>query len=97
MQKILLICLLLLLVVFNHQLHNGRGGRGDDLKIQTEINEQTKTNHQLADRNQMMVIKIEGLKGSSDALEARARHELNLVKPGEVLVTLPIINQNEKK
>ena len=37
----------------------------------------------------MMEIKIAGLKGSRDSMEARARNELNLVKPGEVLILLP--------
>ena len=37
----------------------------------------------------MMEIKIAGLKGSKDSIEARARNELNLVKPGEVLILLP--------
>lgn len=95
MQKILLICLLLVLFVFNLQLHRGNGGESADAAIRNKIQQQIITNKELADRNQMMVIKIEGLKGSTDAVEARARHELNLVKPGEVLVKLPMDNPSK--
>ena len=54
-----------------------------------EINKQAAINQELITRNNKMQLKISGLKGSSDALEARARSELNLIKRGEVLVLLP--------
>lgn len=97
MQKILLICLLLVLVVFNLQLHHGHGGMDEDNGVRNKINQQTAVNNELAARNQMVLIKIEGLKGSTDAMEARARYELNLVKPGEILVKLPMNNLNQIK
>lgn len=90
MQKILLICLVLVLIAFNMQLHTGRGGYVDDAKTRGKIIEQTQINKQLEERNQAMMMKIAGLKGSSAALEARARNELNVIKPGEILVSLPI-------
>lgn len=96
MQKILLVCLLLILFVFNLQLHNGHDGMSEDKEVQNQIQQQNRINKELADRNQMVVIKIEGLKGSTDAMEARARYELNLVKPGEILVKLPDVGQPQK-
>lgn len=92
MQKILLIGLLLILFMFNQELHHGYGGMFDDNVVRNQIKIQTDRNKENADRNQMMLIKIEGLKGSTDAMEARARYELNLIKPGEILVKLPINN-----
>lgn len=89
MQKILLLCLLLVLLVFNVQLHSGHGGKAEDDLVRDKIKAQTIKNKEDATRNQMMLIKIDGLKGSTDAMEARARYELNLVKPGEILVKLP--------
>ena len=71
------------------QLHNGRGGYVDDAKVKGKIAKQNQINSQLEDRNETMMIRIAGLKGSSAALEARARMELNVVKPGEILVRLP--------
>ena len=94
MQKILLLCLLLVLSVFNLQLHHGVGGVDEDTGIRNKIKTQAKINQDLSSRNQMMMIKIDGLKGSTDALEARARYELNLIKPGEVLIKLPMTDLN---
>lgn len=89
MQKILLLCLLLVLLIFNVQLHKGRGGQAENDAVHDKIKTQSLKNKEYATRNQMMLIKIDGLKGSTDAMEARARYELNLVKPGEILVKLP--------
>lgn len=96
MQKILLFCLLLVLLAFNVQLHTGRGGKSEDDVVRDKIKAQILKNKDDADRNQMMLIKIDGLKGATDAMEARARYELNLVKPGEVLVKLPVGNTEKK-
>lgn len=97
MQKILLICLLLVLVVFNLQLHHGHGGMEEDGGVRYKIKQQALMNKDLAMRNQMVLIKIEGLKGSTDAVEARARYELNFVKPGEILVKLPMNELSQVK
>ena len=89
MQKILLVLLLCLIGVFQLQLRSGRGGYVDDSVVIKEINQQTVINQEFINRNNKMLLKISGLKGSSDALEARARSELNLIKRGEALVLLP--------
>ena len=89
MQKILLFLFLCVIGVFQFQLRYGRGGYVNDGVNVKEIDKQTLINKELIDRNNKMQLKISGLKGSSDALEARARSELNLIKQGEVLVLLP--------
>ena len=53
------------------------------------IAKQKQLNADLRERNSMMEMKIAGLKGSTDSIEARARNELNLIKQGEVLILLP--------
>ena len=89
MQKILFLCLVGLLVLLPYELKYGRGGYLDLMRIQKQIQTQAKVNEGLANRNSMEQLKIEALKGSIDSIEARARYELNLVKPGETLVVLP--------
>lgn len=89
MQKIILVCLILLIILFTSQLKYGSGGYIDDSSTVKQIGVQTLANESLANRNNMMEMNILGLKGSVDALEARARYELNLVKSGEILVVLP--------
>ena len=71
------------------QLYYGRGGHIDDDKVRLEIIKQKQINAKLKERNSAMEIKVAGLKGSTDSVEARSRKELNLIKPGEILVLLP--------
>ncbi|MCC2624821.1 MAG: ftsB [Burkholderiales bacterium] len=89
MQKFLLIFLCFVIAWINYQGKFGRGGKNDDLQIVLQINKQTKLNHDLSERNNQMVMKIAGLKGSSDSIEQRSREELNMIKSGETLVMLP--------
>ncbi|MFN8770359.1 MAG: septum formation initiator family protein [Neisseriaceae bacterium] len=89
MQKIILICLILLITVFSYQLKYGSGGYADDKRIVNQIAMQLNLNESFINRNSLLEMKIEGLKGSVDAIEARARYELNLIKPGETLIVLP--------
>ncbi len=96
MHKILFLALIGIAYLFYTQLLHGRGGRADDARVKAQIVSQTKLNTELRERNEMMAMKIAGLKGSTDSLEARARNELNLVKPGEVLVLLPGSDLNIK-
>ncbi len=89
MQKILFLCLVALVIFIPYELKHGVGGRDDVYRVHQEILTQEKLNASLENRNSLEQIKIEGLKGSKDSLEARSRYELNLVKPGETLVVLP--------
>jgi len=89
MQKIIFVSLMLLIALFVTDLKYGNGGISEDQKTLQQIRQQSVVNESLITRNSMMELKISGLKGSLDALEARARYELNLIKPGETLVVLP--------
>ncbi len=89
MQKILFLCLVGIIILFQMQFMHGHGGYVDDERVKHQLDKQKQINTDLKERNSMMEIKIAGLKGSKDSIEARARNELNLVKPGEVLVLLP--------
>ncbi len=89
MQKILLIIFLCIVAVVIEQLNYGNGGYQNNQIIIKQITKQQAINEDIANRNSLLEIKIAGMKGSMDALEARARYELNLIKPGETLVVLP--------
>jgi cell division protein FtsB len=89
MQKFLFIFLCIVVTWITYQAKFGRGGKSDDLQITAQINKQTRLNYNLSERNNLMVMKIAGLKGSSDSIEQRSREELNMIKSGELLVMLP--------
>lgn len=97
MQKILFLCLIAVICLFQLQLRRGHGGIIDDEKVKLQLTQQKQINADLTQRNSVMEIKIAGLKGSADSLEARSRYELNLIKQGEMLVLLPGSDLNDKK
>ena len=89
MQKILFLVLCAVIAIFQYELWYGRGGIYDSKTLENSIFQQEKTNAQLQDRNDLIVEHLQELKGSADLMEARARKELNLIKPNEMLVVLP--------
>lgn len=99
MQKTLFLCLIGIIVLFQMQFIHGHGGYTDDKRVRYQLEKQKQINAQLKERNSMIEMKIAGLKGSKDSMEARARNEFNLVKPGEVLILLPgsDLTQNQVK
>lgn len=89
MQKILFILLLATIGLFQYELWFGRGGIYDSTQLSHNINKQIELNQKLQNRNDSVVEHLQELKGSSEMMEARARRELNLIKPNELLVLLP--------
>jgi cell division protein FtsB len=89
MHKILFICLIAIIVIFQYQLKLGHGGSTSDINLKQLIAQQNAINAKLMERNSLMEIRIAALKGSTDSIEARSRSELNLIKPGEMLILLP--------
>lgn len=93
MQKLLFLALCAVVALFQYELWFGRGGIYDSNRLKNTITQQIKINQELQNRNDEVIDHLQELKGSPELMEARARRELNLVKPNETLVLLP--NQNE--
>lgn len=89
MQKYIFLILLGLNILVISELLAGKGGIANTYTLKSKIDEQLVINNNLKKRNDEMVNKIEALKYSPETLAAKARYELNLIKPGEVLVRLP--------
>ncbi len=63
-------------------------GQGGYFRLQelTQQNEALKAeNRLLQEKNQQLAAEVESLKTGQDAIEEHARHDLNMVRPGEVL------------
>lgn len=87
MQKILFIVLVGLFVLFQYQLRYHQDFEVRQIQVQIEM--QKATNAKLTQRNVDMINQILSLKGSKDSIEAKARYELNLIKPNELLLLYP--------
>lgn len=82
---------LLLLLALQYPLWWGKGGWKNVQEAQARLDTLKARNQELEKRNAELAAEIKDLKTGYEAMEERARLELNLVKPGEVFVQIPKI------
>lgn len=76
--------LLLLLIGLQLKLWFGSGSMQEVDSLRVAVKKQTDDNARLLKRNQALAADVHDLKHGDQAVEARARTELGLIKPGEV-------------
>lgn len=82
------IVLLLLLVILQWQLWNGRGSVRDVAQLQTKLADQKEANAKATITNERLASEVNDLKDGLEMVEERARAELGMVKPNEVFVQI---------
>lgn len=75
--------LILLLIALQVKLWNGHGGVHEVETLRAAVKKQGEDNDKLTQRNQALGADVSDLKHGDQAVEARARAELGLIKPGE--------------
>lgn len=80
---ILLVLLLALLAWLQYRLWFGNGGEREVAALQAQVQQQTRDNAGLKQRNDALAAEVEDLKSGEAAVEERARSELGMIKPGE--------------
>ncbi len=78
------VMLLTLLVLVQHQLWFSNGGVLKTLHLYSNVQRQRQVNKQLVERNVQITKDIINLKQGNSLIEERARHDLGMVKSGEV-------------
>ncbi|WP_084493577.1 cell division protein FtsB [Brackiella oedipodis] len=86
--RLLLLILLLACLAIQYPLWLGTGGYGRVDELKQQLAQAKQTNIDLTLRNNAMQAEIEDLKNGTQALEEKARGQLNLVKKNEVLVQI---------
>jgi cell division protein FtsB len=76
--------LLLLLIGLQLKLWGRHGGMHEVDALRVAVQKQHDENDRLIQRNEALGADVKDLKNGEQAVEARARSELGLVKPGEV-------------
>ncbi len=84
MLRITFLILLLVLLALQFKLWGQHGALHQLEARRSSVAELTDQNAQLLQRNQALGADVEDLNSGDQAIEARARDELGLVKPGEV-------------
>lgn len=80
--------LLVLLSLLQAQLWLGKGGLPAVSKLDDELKSQTQSNEAAKLRNAQINAEVTDLKEGMGMVEERARQELGMVKPGEILVQI---------
>jgi cell division protein FtsB len=75
--------LLVLLIALQVKLWSDAGGMREVDALRAAVKKQAEENQRLQQRNQALAADVADLKGGEQAVEARARAELGLIKPGE--------------
>jgi cell division protein FtsB len=84
MLRWLALLLLLLLIGLQLKLWTGNGSMREVDSLRVAVKKQSQENAALQTRNQALAADVHDLKHGDQAVEARARTELGLIKPGEV-------------
>ena len=75
--------LILILIGLQLKLWTGSGGMHEVQALRAAVTKQRADNERLMQRNQALAADVSDLKHGEQAVEARARAELGLIKPGE--------------
>lgn len=86
--RLLTLCVLSLLLALQYRLWTGENGMSEMRALQQDIQRQSATNQQLAQRNQLLQADITDLRNAQEAVEERARNELGLIKADETFFRL---------
>lgn len=84
--RVVTVVLLLLLAAVQGQLWLGRGSLPQVATMQKQLRTQTEANAAASEANQRLASEVQDLREGLDMVEEKARSELGMVKPDEILV-----------
>jgi len=81
--------LVVLLALVHATLWLGRGGVRRVMELQAQLSTQQLVNEQARARNDQLTAEVNDLKQGLEMVEEKARFELGMLEPDEILVHLP--------
>lgn len=81
-----MVLLVFLLVLFQSQLWFGRGSLSDVTQMSKKLDGLKTTSARLQTENKQLKAEVEDLKTGMDMVEEKARFELGMIKPNEILI-----------
>ena len=80
------VALVALLALVQAELWFGKGGVTRMVELQRKLDAQRSTNEQAKRRNEQLAAEVSDLKEGLEMVEEKARFELGMIKPDEILV-----------
>jgi cell division protein FtsB len=85
-KRSVMILLAALLLIFQEQLWFGRGSLSDVTQMTKKLHGLNSTKTRLQTENSQLKAEVQDLKSGMDMVEEKARSELGMLKPNEILV-----------
>ena len=86
--RIIAAVLLVLVLALQYRLWVSPNGMRDLWRTEKAIEAQTQENERLAERNRTLAAEVRDLKEGLEMVEEKARFELGMVRPDEILVQI---------
>jgi len=86
--RLLTLALLALLALVSAELWLGKGGVPRKLELEAKLRTQLAENDAARARNEQLAAEVRDLKEGLEMVEEKARFELGMVKPDEILVQI---------
>jgi cell division protein FtsB len=86
--RYLTLALVALLALVQAELWFGKSGVPRVMELSAKLREQTATNDASRQRNEQLLAEVRDLKEGLEMVEEKARFELGMVKPDEILVQI---------
>ena len=86
--RLITLALLALLALVNAELWFGKGGVPRKMELEAKLQAQKAGNDTARTRNERMSAEVRDLKEGLEMVEEKARFELGMVKPDEILVQI---------
>jgi cell division protein FtsB len=91
--RYLTLLLVALLALVHAELWLGKGGVPRVLELNAKLQEQTASNEAGRKRNEQLSAEVRDLKEGLEMVEEKARFELGMVKPDEILVQISTLKR----
>lgn len=97
MVRLFILVLVVGIAAAQYQLWLGRASWGRLAELRADLAVQRESNEALRRANEALQAEYNSLANNQDAIEERARHELNMVRPGEILFRLETAEEAGRK
>ncbi|HJV96216.1 MAG TPA: cell division protein FtsB [Albitalea sp.] len=88
--RLVTLALIALIALVHAELWFGKGSVPRVMELQAKLREQQATNDSARTRNEQLVAEVSDLKEGLEMVEEKARFELGMVKPDEILVQVTV-------
>lgn len=93
--RIVTIALIVLLGLVHAELWFGRGGMGRVMDLNRQLAQQQQSNAERRERNARLAAEVRDLQDGREMVEEKARAELGMIKPDEILVQYTLQQQQQ--